>query len=533
MNPSAWVWATPPPDALVRLAAELDAGRLPPDRQVLKENRLRTVWAVPGVAGGVLLKRYRRRPGEVLKTAVLGGRAEREYRAMESLVRVGLPTPRPWAHALREDQGEPVEWLLGRLVPRARTLAEALEQAMADGAPARAEQLVDAALEVVARLHDHPLLHRDLHAGNLLVGPDDRPQIIDLHSLWHVRRLRDAHRWHNLARLFASLRVLVDADDLPRWCARYAAARGEAPERVVAEVTRASAAFHADYVRGRTARCLVRSSEFVPERHARGRLLRRRRYEREQLDADLAAHQDAVRRGDLLGDAAAAQVSLVGTDGAAPRVVKHFRRRGPGRALRQALGRGRARSAWVAARRCELEGLPTPAGLALLEHADGSAVLVCEARPGAPTLRDHVAAHGLDADLATALGHVLGRLSRAGLRHDDLSAKNLLVCPGPPWQPRDLRLRPDPRWPDIQLIDLDNMTVTDRHDPAALERMLGQLADLPVEPSRTDRQHFARGFRRGAGRDVPPDVATAAQARAAARRARRERRVEAAARDAG
>ena len=69
MNPSAWVWATPPPDALARLASELDAGRLPPDRQVLKENRLRTVWAVPGVAGGVLLKRYRRRSGEALKTA--------------------------------------------------------------------------------------------------------------------------------------------------------------------------------------------------------------------------------------------------------------------------------------------------------------------------------------------------------------------------------------------------------------------------------------------------------------------------------
>ena len=71
--------------------------------------------------------------------------------------------------------------------------------------------------------------------------------------------------------------------------------------------------------------------------------------------------------------------------------------------------------------------------------------------------------------------------------------------------------------------DLDNLRRTRAHDPDALERMLGQLGDVPAWIGREDHQEFLRGFEASAGRPVPPEVLSRAGERVLRRQERRAR----------
>ncbi len=525
-----WVWAVPPSAELRAFAEALVAGELPAEAEVVKSNRPRTVWRLPDVAGGLLVKHYRVQAKDAVRSLVSPGRAEREYRAMEALCSRGLPTVRPLGYADRK-RGVWLQeaWFIGRLVPDARTLAEALADDAGDPWP-----LVLDAARVVARLHGHKVWHRDLHAGNLLLDREGRLLIIDLHSMWRVPRVTRRMRTGNLAHLLHSLRGAIHLDDMPRFVAEYARVRAERTDELLPVVSRALERFEADYVRGRSARCMRNSSEFVGSREPEGRVHRLRRLPIETLREDLAAHARIVEEGgpELLGDAPRCRVSLV-SDASGRRVVKEYLDRGAYAALRSRLGLGKARSAWKAARRCEVVGVPSPTALALVESPDGSAHTVTEEVRDAVSLEDFAERleHGGEPELrrrlARQVGHVVGRLSRAGLRHDDMSTKNLLIGPGTAAPTGDLRTTPPPGMPDVQLIDLDNMIRTPPHDPGALVRMLGQLGDLPAVVTRADLRRFAEGFAAGAGRALPRAVVSRADALTRIRQARRASREQA------
>lgn len=522
MSSVSWTFASPPDEALAEVAEGLPEQALPPDAEVIKHSRARTVWRCPDTAGGLLLKHYRVRGLESLKARVQPGRAEREYRVMEAFCRLDVPTVRPLAYADRREGGRLLEsWFIGRLLPRARSLAEALEDEPDD---ARAVELLDAALAVVTRMNAEPFLHRDLHAGNLLIGDDGQPRIIDLHSVWRVPRLTRGMCLRMLGRLFHSVRHRLDLDELPAWLPADARRRGESLDAWVRDVRRAVDVFEADHVRGRSARCLRETSEYTHGAVPEGRVWRRKEYQLETLRADLRDHEEVLAGAGerVLGRARRSTVSLT-ADG--QRVVKRYLDRGAAVRWRARLGLGRSRVAWRFARRCRVVGVPTPQGLALLEHADGTATLVTRVVPAGRGLLEWNALEleREDSDrLAHALGHVVGRLARSGLRHNDMSPKNVVVSGTDPEPVVDVRMRPRPGDPDVQLIDLDGMARMPPHQPAAVARMLGQLADLPRDPTRRERRQFSLGYARAAGRALTPDVIEVAERRLAARRARRE-----------
>ncbi|MDG2149039.1 MAG: lipopolysaccharide kinase InaA family protein [Planctomycetota bacterium] len=522
-----WVWAVPPSAELRSFSAALVRGELPSSSEVVKENRPRTVWRIPDVAGGLLVKHYRVQAKDALRALVTPGRAEREYRAMESLCSLDLPTVQPLGYAdHRKGLRLQEAWFIARLVAQAQTLSEALGSG--EGDP---WSLASQAAHVVAKLHEHRVLHRDLHAGNLLLDPEGRLLIIDLHSMWRVPRLTRAMRMGNLAHLLHSMRGWLDLDEAPRFIAEYARARGEPVDQLVPQVRRSLELFQQDYVRGRSARCMRNSSEFVGEAHHEGRVHRLRRYPVESLREDLEHHREATRLGGaaLLGDAPRCRVSLR-DDEAGARVVKEYVDRSPSASWRCRLGFGKARGAWKASRRCQVVGVPTPVALALIEAPDGSAHTVTEAVHGARPLdvfADELEPHrevALRHAVAREVGRVVGVLSRAGLRHDDMSTKNWLLGEGSAVSTGDLRTDPPPGMPSVQLIDLDNMKCTAPHDESSLARMLGQLGDLPAGVTRTDLARFSHGFFAGAGQALPRKVVLAAQSLTRARRERRAAR---------
>ncbi|GJM20209.1 MAG: hypothetical protein DHS20C15_01240 [Planctomycetota bacterium] len=525
-----WVWASPPDAALRELGSALERGDFPEPRVLVKQSRARAVWLLPEL--GLVLKRYTVRGRDAAKARWLPGRAESEYRSMEAFVQLGVPTIRPVAYADRRDGRRLTEsWFLCELVPEARTLGEAVAAADDHGR----RELGRQALDVVAKLHEHPLYHRDLHAGNVLLDVEGRLLIIDLHSVWRVPRLTVRMRHANLARLLHSLRAFLSLDDAPQLLASYAAQRDERVESVLANFRRGYRRFADDYERGRTARCLRDSTEFEGQRlvaepgQPGGRLHRRREYELDSMREDLARHASIVADGGdrLLGQQRRNHVTRVGE-----RVVKHYHDGGIYSALRASLGLGRARGAWWAARRCDVIGVPTPRALALLECRDGSAFLITALAPDAVPLDAYLEQLHSDTDhtrrqgVARSLGHLVGRLWRFGLRHSDMSTKNLLVTPAPSQPTPDRRTTPPASWPELQLIDLDGARLVEPYDASALARMLGQLMDVPASVTRSDRLRVLRGFERAAGRGLSPEVVQRAQKLLGDRLAKRARRLD-------
>jgi tRNA A-37 threonylcarbamoyl transferase component Bud32 len=383
-------------------------------------------------------------------------------------------------------------------------------------------------MDLVAKLHEHPWLHRDLHAGNILVDPSGLLLVTDLHSVWRVPRLTRRQRIGNVARLIFSMRGAIDLARAPALIRRYALSRHEDAEDLVRDVRGQLTRFEADYRRGRIARCLQTSSLFVAERVPEGRLFRRRGYPLTLMREDLRSHVEFLAGigARVLGQATRGHVTLVGAS-PGERVVKEYGPPAAISALRQLLGYGRARTAWVGARRLGVLDIATPEALALLERRDGTAVLVTRALADARQLRvlapelAREAPSPRRAAVALALGHLVGRLARAGLRHADLSAKNVFVQPGPALPARDIRDRAPEGAADLQLIDLDGLKPMPPFDHRGLVRMLEQLADLPVRPSRADLRRFASAYAATAGRELPRAVAAQALAGATARAAAR------------
>ncbi len=517
-----WLWASPPDAAARRVAADLAEGRVPPDAEVLKSNRARTVWRVPTTAGGVILKHFKVPPRDRRLFLLRPSRARREYRVMEAFCRLGLPTVRPLAFAERWASGGLVEaWFIGRLVPDATTLADRLKSTPSSERGAMIRQ----GLRLVAQMHRHPYFHRDLHAENILLTTTGEMLITDLHTVWRVPRLTRRIRVANLARLMFSIRDVLRLDEVPGYVRYYAECVGCPWDHLVGPVMEGLDAFERDHVRGRTARCVRNGSRFTRARVEEDRLFLRTGYGRDDLERDLAAPGFEL----AAHDAPSGVRRVSGPHG--DMVVKHFSARGLWGRVRQHLGRGRARSAWIGARRLEVIGVDTPPGMALLECADGSAQLVTRALDAAVSLRALLTGWGDDPApcmrrrVASAVGHAVGCLARSGSWHHDLSAKNVLIVDEPVDGIPDLRFAPPVDAPRVFLIDLDNMSLGGAFRERELSRMLGQIGDVPPWITRTDKLRFVRAYERVAGRSLTPGVVRRAQERTRRRQARRAARL--------
>ena len=135
------------------------------------------VHALPTI-GDVVVKEYRR-GGQVSHVVQLHhlrrgpSRGEREFRNLRAVRALGVHAPEPigfaWCGLVIYRS-----WLMTRLVANRGSLA-ALSLSSPDGL----EELVVAAARQVAPLLLRGVLHADLHPGNVIVGVDDVPWLLD------------------------------------------------------------------------------------------------------------------------------------------------------------------------------------------------------------------------------------------------------------------------------------------------------------------------------------------------------------------
>jgi tRNA A-37 threonylcarbamoyl transferase component Bud32 len=219
-------------DVLDALLADPDEPFRRPDITLLKDTRSSTVaeldLPVGGVPRRVIYKRFRvTRASYPWLALVRWTPALRSWIHGHGLRERGLPTPRPLAVFHRRRFGLPCEgYVITEKIPdtvNLQTFLAGLSRLVSAGGRRTLRQRTDQVAELVRRLHQRRLSHRDLKAANILVsvgavsGSSSPPLTtydspFTTHSLWLIdlvgvtnwQRLPRRRRVQNLARLHAS-----------------------------------------------------------------------------------------------------------------------------------------------------------------------------------------------------------------------------------------------------------------------------------------------------------------------------------------
>jgi 3-deoxy-D-manno-octulosonic acid kinase len=334
---------------LDRVARRLRSGETVAGSELLKRNRVRIVARL----GDVFLKVF----------FEARGRAEREASMLREAERRSISVP--------ELLGNGPDWVATRWV---------------EGRPATREDL-SAILELVERMHESGLLHRDLHLGNLLVEPG-RVVVTDLHRALFLPWIPGVLRNRELGWLAYSL--------------------GEPlPEELVRVRFWRDLRAHTHW-RSRTRRCVMESGTFTRFQAGDAVGFRRRECEAEELARALKNPE----RGEPLKDRPGVRLVRFG------RWI-----------LKEHPSRRAARRSWINGRGLEARGIGT--GLALA-WAGRWLVMEDAGRTVADWVEDGFvsAGQGKREEFADALADLLADLHRRGIYHADLKANNIAWLPG-------------------------------------------------------------------------------------------------------
>jgi tRNA A-37 threonylcarbamoyl transferase component Bud32 len=385
-------------DELDRIARELKANRPPAGVKVLKSSPVRIVAHV----GDSFLKIFRNPRS----------RPKREASALREAARRGLPVP--------ELIGIGSDWIATRFVE----------------ARAAHRQDLPEILTVVRKMHASGMVHRDLHLGNLVVGPSGIV-LTDLQRARFLPWIPGPLRRMDLGWLAYSL-----GDPLPE---------------PLAEAERWRSFRAHTHWRSRTRRCLKESGGFT--RFHIGRL---RCYRRRDTDAEeMARLFEDIEGGERIKDRPGASLFRKGAW-----ILKEHR---SWRA---------ARRSWINGQGLEVRGIATGRAVAWA----GRWLAMEDAGPTVTDFVDHrffSAGEAERTQLVDALAALMANLHARGIYHADLKANNIAWLPGRP-----------PR-----LLDYGRVRFRWRVGRRRRAKNLAQLnAALPDVVSATLREHGLRRY---------------------------------------
>ncbi len=471
--------------------------------RVIKRNMVRTVLCIEIEGVPLIVKKYHSSGLiEALKSFVLPSRASSEWNAMLRMREAGIPTARPVFFGEQRRAGflkssffaateiENVQ-KFGLYLARQRKRSDWIEK--------RRFELFEVLSRLTADLHKAGISHGDYHTGNILASvPDDRvPEIhlIDLHSVSFPKSLSRKTRLLNLARI-AEVIIKAGKDrelnlflgrylqHLPELAPSLAALRQEV-ESITGKLLRRRA-------KSRTRRCLMRSSGFTPSVLNGFKLNHRRSYTKDVIMEALNAHDSVTSEDDprLLHPFIKNKVTGVEVhdpNGLYKLCVKEYRRRTW--AKRHIIPTSEAKRAWIAGRGLEVRRIETPDTVAWV-RGRGREFLITRFTKGQ---RLHKYLESICSNLsprkaarqqrvvATELAAFVKKIHDTGIRHRDLSEKNIIV------EERNGRRV-------YLLIDCDTVTFKTRLGRKDRVRNLIQLGHMPDDINVLAKAYFIKQY---------------------------------------
>lgn len=393
----------------------------------LRDNPRRRILRVDRLDGPPLLVKQfrlgsgRHRARERLKTWLGRSPAGREWRNLIALRAEGVPVPEPLAFGRLPD-GDRVlvtSFCAGALLPSAL-----------EAGPRERRRALVAVARAVAALHAAGYVHRDLHAGNLLVE-GDTATLLDLQSAG--RSLAPGARFRDLGWLDDSLVPLVAIGDrmrLRRAALALLDPRDPEAREELRAVGRASRRRALEHARSRTRRSMREGRAYTGVRSGPWSGLRLRELHEGALEQALAAHRAALASDDerVLKHDDRSRISAVEVGGRRL-VVKEFPARGWRRALADRWRGSPARRGWRAGHGLAFRRIGAARPHAFLErHRLGlpstSLLVLGDVRPAVDAL---VGLEREPARVAQALGALLARLHRYGVDHADLKCEHVFL----------------------------------------------------------------------------------------------------------
>lgn len=452
---------------------------------VIKENLVRTVYRVPfptDEGKEIILKDHRLHTWDQhLRYMILPSKARAEWRAMRRLQAIGFPTAIPVAFGEARQGGVLRGCHFASIaIPDAVPFPELYEKE-AGGNTKRKEDLLRSLAELLARLHDRGVYHRDMHVGNVLVA-NETLHLIDLHRARFRHAVSRFMRLTDLGKLCHSMAFFAGEEDLRFLMGAY----GEVSHPEMNAIIENVAKLERERIHSRSLRCVKNSTAFRKTRVPEGIFYHRRVWPEDLLRSALERLDD-----DVIHESPRARVSHVDTrqGGLA---IKEYRYPRWAHLVENLFRSSPARKAYIAGRGLEEIKVPTPCVIGLLERR----LLGVTTRSFLFTR--HIPSDGLEARLRKieepgkrrefirSFGRAIRRIHDQGVYQPDMAGQNFIVPDGE-------------GEPLFHLVDLDRVRLCRTIDREPILRNLCQLGHMPGTLSRTDRIRFLKAYTGGTG----------------------------------
>ncbi len=479
-------------EALLRQMNEADI-RHNRETVMIKENRLRTVYRTrfSFIESPVLIKSFHFPTVRRVLRGWFAPYADRELANAGAARQRGIPTAKPLFLIRKRNGWRPTMSLLGYQFLEGSSLYLYLSVKEALSYDKRL-QLMRVAGEFTALLHERGGIHRDYHAGNLLILKDESLALIDLFPLSFVKSLTEKNRIDGLAHLVASLMPLVGKAGIDELMDGYREAT-RVPLSAEAEdkIMKRQQEIQRRHEISRSRRCMKNSSQFYQVRFPYLRIAARRDLTVEDIFSFLGDFNTLYREHpeNALKNSPESVIFRVDRPGQIPFCVKWYKKRGGLDDLKEWVRGGRVLRAWKAGNGLAARGIPVATPYAMVKTRQGG-VLLMEAVEGVELdrllfqllLLKGQAVWRLKRNLAEHLGHLMGLLHHKGIFHADMKACNIMVAE-------------EDEFPSVTLMDYDYVRFFDTLPMKLMMKNLVQLNNsIPSGISRSLRLRFLRAY---------------------------------------
>jgi tRNA A-37 threonylcarbamoyl transferase component Bud32 len=470
-----------------------------PPQRPLKDSLVRRAFIIPGPKGDLFLKQYKIRGfSEVLKHVLVPSKARKEWQMAHHALRKGIPTPSPLAMAERR-KGLFLQDAL--LITQAIAPSAPLIDLIPEGGH---EELIFQAARLIRVTHEADLFHQDLHAGNILVGMEDKKlYLIDLHRSRFLRSISRRRRLWNLAQFFYSLQAWLSPEAKKAFLQQYdediyIKGKLKADLRAIEGLEQG---IYRRHMKSRTKRCLKESGGFNVAKEHDWQIWCRRGWKPQALLKIVTRHRDIMAKGKegLLKADRRTAITLFNYK-ETRLCVKEYRYQQPWQSLKELFRRSKACRGWLMGNGLAVRGVGGVIPQALLERRRRGllqeAFLIMETPPGYVELDCYmvkaIAAQRNDARreaFLNSFADFMAQLYLQGIIHRDLKTCNIMVQEG------------EDTW-NFGLVDMDDVRLDKK---ISLKRLLKGLIQLhtstPLFMEMSDRIRFLSRYLQLIGRD--------------------------------
>ncbi len=197
--------------------------------KIIKNGPHRTVYHLKLLSGGYFLKHFKADDRKTkLRQLVTPCRAELEYRAVQRVAELGIPTFETVAIGKQyhfTNWGVTDNYLVSKEITNVISVQDYVNNTGHAIPAIIRHQLAKKLGDIVGTLHNGGLLHRDLHSDNLLMKITDNQQLhlwlIDLHAVSFVKKISTQQIVKNLSLLIPSFFRHITKSDFLRFFCSY------------------------------------------------------------------------------------------------------------------------------------------------------------------------------------------------------------------------------------------------------------------------------------------------------------------------